>query len=344
MNTPLLGQLTILIAIVCLGAFGLSLLLWALLWDRSRGRRRCPKCNYSMSAIPTMTCPECGRTAPRESSFFRTRRRWTWAAAGLCVFAFAVAAAGTAAILGDRHFQKTPGGWWNTAPAWMLVNRVTSPGDEPRLALSNRLVSKNPNSTLANPGALSQRQWQTLTAGCKALILDPKRPRSDTRWARDMLGQTIPDSSLVAPVLQELLLLSDCTGRRIAIESTGSFSFSRDGLPPSLLDALQQIAGNPECPSDSPLAANVLAGAHPFPEPYVMRLIERIKDNPARYPVWNGIGVGMSAWVGHPIQTTPGSRSEFLAKLESSPDPAIRKGALSIRKVVDDLGFRPDAN
>lgn len=42
---------------------GVVLLGRALLWDRARGRRRCPKCWYDMSGVDSLRCPECGREA-----------------------------------------------------------------------------------------------------------------------------------------------------------------------------------------------------------------------------------------------------------------------------------------
>src|SRR5438477_8406765 len=49
---------------------------WALLADRARGRRRCPRCAYDMGAVGGLVCPECGRRASRERERFRTRRDW----------------------------------------------------------------------------------------------------------------------------------------------------------------------------------------------------------------------------------------------------------------------------
>jgi hypothetical protein len=57
-----------------LAAAGALLLLWALFWDRSRGRRRCPKCWYDMRGVPGPKCPECGREAAKEAALTRTRR------------------------------------------------------------------------------------------------------------------------------------------------------------------------------------------------------------------------------------------------------------------------------
>jgi len=54
---------------------GVVLLTRWLIGDRPRGRRRCPKCWYDMSATTSLTCSECGRTAKHERRMFRARRR-----------------------------------------------------------------------------------------------------------------------------------------------------------------------------------------------------------------------------------------------------------------------------
>lgn len=42
--------------------------------DRSRGRKRCPKCWYDMAYATSMTCSECGNTVQRVIELTRTRR------------------------------------------------------------------------------------------------------------------------------------------------------------------------------------------------------------------------------------------------------------------------------
>lgn len=61
----------------CWAVLGVSGLvtLWALFWDRSRGRLRCRKCAYDMSG-GGLTCPECGREHKSERSLRVTRRKW----------------------------------------------------------------------------------------------------------------------------------------------------------------------------------------------------------------------------------------------------------------------------
>ncbi len=100
-------------AAIAIGAGGLMLILWALFWDRSRGRRRCPKCSYDMSRTSGTTCPECGRSARHEMALFRTRRRWKWAAASLFLLAGAVA-------LTLTPFIRSPQ-WWRFAPTTVLI-------------------------------------------------------------------------------------------------------------------------------------------------------------------------------------------------------------------------------
>ena len=70
-----------------IAAVGAGLCLWALLWDRARGRLRCPRCWYDLSgagAAP-VTCPECGRRATTTRRLRRTRRHWRVAFAAAAV-------------------------------------------------------------------------------------------------------------------------------------------------------------------------------------------------------------------------------------------------------------------
>src|SRR5688572_28644873 len=65
------------------GVGGVTLSLWALLWDRARGRRRCPSCWHDLAGVPGLRCPECGKEARSERRLFRTRRRWRWVVVGI---------------------------------------------------------------------------------------------------------------------------------------------------------------------------------------------------------------------------------------------------------------------
>lgn len=94
------------IAAIVLGA-------WALFADRSRGRKRCPKCWYDLSGTPTLTCPECGKAAKHEKRLYRTRRRKRWAAlAALLLIGAVCGAAWPTARNTD---------WEQATPDWVLL-------------------------------------------------------------------------------------------------------------------------------------------------------------------------------------------------------------------------------
>ena len=98
------------------GIFGVAGLIWcmrALFWDRARGRSRCPRCWYSMDGVPSLQCPECGRTAKREKRLFKTRRRYrrTVAASSLPLVGLAVLYTSGALRVG----------WTRAVPSTVLV-------------------------------------------------------------------------------------------------------------------------------------------------------------------------------------------------------------------------------
>ncbi len=62
-----------------LGIAGLWLAYWALLANRAKGRKRCPKCWYNMQAAEGLRCPECGHSAKGQRKLQKTRRRWRFA-------------------------------------------------------------------------------------------------------------------------------------------------------------------------------------------------------------------------------------------------------------------------
>ncbi len=87
---------------------------WALRGDRARGRKRCAGCGYDMAGAPSLTCPECGRTAGSAREFERPRRRYRWAAVGALLILLAWPA--SRAPLIQRH------GWLAAVPLEVLVS------------------------------------------------------------------------------------------------------------------------------------------------------------------------------------------------------------------------------
>lgn len=96
-----------------LAALGLALLGWALLADRARGRRRCPRCWYDMTGTPGLTCSECGHQVRSERKLLRTRRRWRWVGLATLVMC---AAAGSSLI--PRASSR---GWASIVPTSILL-------------------------------------------------------------------------------------------------------------------------------------------------------------------------------------------------------------------------------
>lgn len=106
------------IAITCwvvLGASGL-LALWALFWDRPRGRLRCRKCAYDMSG-GGLVCPECGREHKTERSLKRTRRKWKTATSAVVIGTFALYAKHQRDLIAYE-------GWYGFVPSCVLVALV----------------------------------------------------------------------------------------------------------------------------------------------------------------------------------------------------------------------------
>ena len=118
-------------------AAGSSLILvWALFWDRSRGRQRCPKCWYDMSGNVATRCPECGAQVGSSRQLLKTRRRWWFAAVSLFTLPSAWFA-GAAPAIHER-------GWWAAVPTTMLLYLWEPRGDDwdwdsPKTKLENEL-------------------------------------------------------------------------------------------------------------------------------------------------------------------------------------------------------------
>lgn len=109
--------------IACLFAAGagLVLILFGLRGDRARGRRRCPKCWYDLSAAKDMLCPECGWRGKGPTDLLRTRRRWKAAAVGLVLV---LAAVGT--LFGAGLWRRIRL-WF--LPAWIITRQTVVASD-----------------------------------------------------------------------------------------------------------------------------------------------------------------------------------------------------------------------
>jgi hypothetical protein len=141
-----------------IGLLALWLLYWSLLKDRSRGRRRCPKCWYDMSgaAAGGMTCSECGYQPKQERRLFRTRRRWRWA-----LIAAFVLMIGAAIVFSPKIKRQ---GWHSVVPTTALIMMMPElPTRSPGLytELETRLGSDQ----------LAGWQWKLLVRRCGIQVL-----------------------------------------------------------------------------------------------------------------------------------------------------------------------------
>ncbi len=103
---------------IALGVAGLGLLYWSLFRDRSRGRRRCPKCWYDMSGTEGLWCPECEGEVKSERMYLKTRRRWRFAAISLALMIAAISIAGRPLLQGQQ--------WHGLVPTPVLIHLIGS--------------------------------------------------------------------------------------------------------------------------------------------------------------------------------------------------------------------------
>lgn len=109
-------------------AMGLALLVWALIGDRSRGRKRCPKCWYDMSSTPQReegefvgwVCPECGKRITEEHRMLRSRP------VKRSVFVAVVVMAVGLLLIAQPRVQRL--GWWSIVPSAVLVSMAQAIG------------------------------------------------------------------------------------------------------------------------------------------------------------------------------------------------------------------------
>lgn len=138
------------IAAICIALVCIALLCAALVGDRSRGRRRCPRCWYAMEQAAanvgesTRPCPECGRIIRAEQELLRTRRRWKLAIVALPLLA--------AAWVTYRAPVIQKEGWISQVPTWVLLEALPIGG---RQDWAERELQTRLNSSLRSTGASS---------------------------------------------------------------------------------------------------------------------------------------------------------------------------------------------
>jgi HEAT repeat protein len=226
-----------------LGLIGLVLGVWALFWDRSRGRRRCPKCWYDMvSAVADeagrRTCPECGRAIKRERQLFKTHRRWRWAEAG------------TLAVIVGIGTGMTP---WTRGVDWipLLPTRVLIFAIDhdigPQVKIRNELfVGRIADYRLT----ARQRKWFVPWV---IRMLDEGETPDDRTTAVKLLALIGGRDKAVTPTLLDALDDPDPLFREMVINSIGSYLGDADLVLPRLEQIMLDKRDSPFVRSEAAL-------------------------------------------------------------------------------------------
>lgn len=223
-------------AVLCLVA--ITTLLWSLFADRSRGRRRCPKCWYDLSATPPsegggLICPECGRVTTNERHLRRTRRRWWWAAAA------------TLALIGGLALAATPSvrarGWVSLVPTTALILIMPAMEDDPRWysdALYDRIGTR----------PIPRWQRRLLFNRCDAILQSQATPQFKLialrrieliAWRGGYYGGPTGEATDAAPVVIRAMSDPDPGIRGFAAAILATVG----GDPPMIIDALARAIG-----------------------------------------------------------------------------------------------------
>lgn len=162
------------LAATLLALIALVVLYRSMFADRSRGRRRCPKCWYDLGGISSLVCPECGKVARREAHTRRTRRRWLRASVGFITL-LASACLAVWPTVRER-------GWASFLPNYVLVRLMPRAPNEPTW---NPLIGNATTSPIeaefasrAAAGRISSADW--LAAFKTAQVFKYRK-----RWPKD---------------------------------------------------------------------------------------------------------------------------------------------------------------
>ena len=170
--------------------------LWALFADRSRGRKRCPKCWYDLTASPEPRCSECGFVARTERKLRKTRRRWRRGVVGLFIIAVGLAGPG---------YREYHDDWHRLVPTTALILWMPDlEKKQPKLygSLESRMADDR----------LADWQWEWLLDRC---LDENKLPvsvqiKTRERWPE---GVDIPYEVIWSPRTTGIQWLDDATTR-----------------------------------------------------------------------------------------------------------------------------------
>lgn len=211
-------------------ACGVALLGWALFNDRSRGRRRCCKCWYSMEHAPSLRCPECGYEARSERKLFKTRRRWRWAMASAIPLLLAAFLAVQPKVQRD--------GWGSVLPATVMI-LILRVDDRPWVieGIQYHITEyfEHPDFMPAIPYYCESRlwRWQWRLLGRTALQRMAIEDRSDIRGGYHQWLAVIRDCEDCGPIRDDVMqaLIAEMSHDDVGVRRSAVF-FGTDHRDP----------------------------------------------------------------------------------------------------------------
>lgn len=195
---------------IFLGVLALLVATWALFADSARGRKRCPKCWYDMSASPTLTCSECGTIAKSPAALLRTRRRWRVLLVSLVLAILGGASAIGPNLRAGRGFDLIPD------VVMMAMAPFISGQNQLSVAIDQRIGDIASESRAGQPGSLRSR----ILARCGRAALHSANSKVTIRGIA-LLQMAEPDLPAHLPRLLELTESADSNIARSALWTIG---------------------------------------------------------------------------------------------------------------------------
>lgn len=275
-------------------ALSLVLLAWALLFDRARGRVRCPKCWYAADGLaPGSPCPECGKTPKSPRALRRTRRKWRCAFVSLFLFVVSGVLAAWPSFV--------DGSWIKHAPTSVLVIsawRIENPADPLAVELERRVRDDHMlrlwDGVPSEPTSDAERlepmwSWQRRILASNLAVLFGTRNGTvvspeNVRFARTMLWRLGPDAAPASPRIAEYI---GCNPDSVPmfLELIESIGPAAAPTVPTLVDFIKIGPGHPEFDKyGREYAVEVLALFGPASRDATPTLIELLDEEPRRRP------------------------------------------------------------
>ena len=216
---------------------GVLWLALALFRDRSRGRRRCPRCWYDMAGVPELTCPECGKRFAAERLLKKTRRHRRQALGALVLVLLGYLGVRTPDVLSDGALAVVP-----TLPLRIAMSFFDEDSDSGSVSSLRITISPGsaPSQFMLPPP--SAKTWWERTELNWADLQRASRARKIIKRAI-ALAMTVPESddALYDLRLARRELAGVGVESRIALDAVRALVRKRDSSERSRLIGIQML-------------------------------------------------------------------------------------------------------